>query len=77
MLYSKLGDGRKIVVSATANPHPNYWSWNPPKPDTVTVEFLREDVEYLSNKGDTSKVLPYVEGRWKRIADAAKKALEQ
>lgn len=51
------------------------WSWNPPKPKTMMVEFLVEDVEYYANE----KAIPFNEilRLIGRRAEACRDALEK
>lgn len=47
-LYDK--QGGKIIIEGHEHLDWLYFSWNPPKPRTVMVEFLVEDVQYLMDE---------------------------
>lgn len=63
-----LGYGKRHVMQAQFSiENPKRWSWNPPKPKTIMVELLVEDVKLIANRN-------YV-ADFGRLAKACHKAL--
>ena len=59
----------KVVRMCGSEYHISNFSWTPSKPSTVTVELLREDVEYFSN-------FLFLSIPFKRMQNAFKEALK-
>lgn len=66
-LFAKKSESSYPICGCLGN-----YSWNPPKPKTITVELLRDDAEYLAGmKGFAPGAT------WTRIEKAAREALDK